>query len=363
MSFIIDALKRGQKARIEGGDKDKEVSAKTILFPLGNSKKRNLLSSKWVFFGIILFSFFILVLSILMVFYYNSKKIRQIEPETSAPARPAKAPIHKMHAEIPSSMESQGPDLIILPPTGPRGIKKSTTQNTPAIKHKLKLKSRVTKRASIPVTKKRRRQNNVKLRPPLVSPETATSHFNLGVSYQREGRFKKAIREYKNVISIEPFNVDAYNNLGMIYKELGDLDRAIACYKKAVSINPLYEKGHSNMAVALYLEGNLDAAVSESKKAIAINPNDMANYSNLGLIYKKSNKPDEAIESFLKALTINPDYPPVHYNLALLLEDEGKIKEAILHYQKFIKLSRSQNNRELLKKVARHIEELMRYKR
>lgn len=141
----------------------------------------------------------------------------------------------------------------------------------------------------------------------------------------------------------------------MVYKDLGELDRAITCYQHAISIDPRYEKAHCNMAVALYLKGDVKAAVSESRLAVDLNPGDIENYNNLGLFYKKSNRPHEAMKSFLKALAIDPGYPPAHYNLALLLEDEGRTKEAISHYQKFIELSRSQNNRELREKVARHI--------
>ncbi len=353
MSFIIDALKRVQKAKAEGSNRDKKVTAKTIFFPSGDSRKRGLLSSRKVISAAIFFFFITAIFSVLTIFYYNNKT-RQIKPKPSMPVRPSR-PVRKIHPKISSGMELQGPNLIILPAAETKGKKEAMARKLAAIRHNLNSKARPRKKAAMPVAKKRR--SHVRPRAPLPSsPETATTHFNLGVSYQREGRLKEALKEYKKVIFIEPFNIDAYNNMGMVYKGLGDLDGAIACYKKAIAINPRYEKGHSNMAVALYLKGDLDAAISESKKAIAINPNDIANYNNLGLIYKKINRPDEAIESFLKALAIDPDYPPAHYNLALLLEDEGKIREAISHYQKFIELSRDKNDRELLKKVARHIE-------
>jgi len=349
MSLIIDALKRVQKAKIEGGDRDKKFKAKTILFPSGNSRKRRFFLSKKILFPVILLS--LPVAFLLLSKTPDTKKNGQKKLEISMPAKTLP---DDMHAEIPSGIESQGPDLIILPSAETGKKEEVAAREAPARQNKVKLKPEATTPERVlAAIKKPARQNKVKLK-----PESAASHFNLGVSYQEEGKLKRAREEYEKVISIEPLNVEAYNNLGMVYKDLGELDRAIAHYRQAVALDPRYEKAHSNMAVALYLKGDLKAAVSESRLAIALNSSDITNYNNLGLIYKKSNRPYEAIESFLKVLAIDPGYPPAHYNLALLLEDEGRTKEAIFHYQKFIELSRSRNNWELRKKVAKHIESL-----
>lgn len=64
------------------------------------------------------------------------------------------------------------------------------------------------------------------------------------------------------------------------------------------------------------------------------------------------------MEILQKALSIAPNHVQTHYNLALVLEEDGKIEEAIFHYQKFIAFSKSENNRNLIEKVKRHLEQM-----
>ena len=387
MSFIIDALKRVQKARQE---RDKEESAKTILFPSGDSGKSRPFFFKRILIPAILL--FILAGTLFISRIPYKEKHGREKNKISMPSEPR---TNKIHAEIPPRPEPQGPTLIILPPVEGKKKRDMGTRKSPPRgkdlkgKHETRTREKLPAAISGPAMRHKphsgptrslpagasqagsqagladRQSGRTKLKPepppPKPSPppiESAASHFNLGVSYQEEGKLRKAIEEYEKVISIEPFNVEAYNNLGMAYKDLGELDKAIDYYRQAIALDPRYERAHCNLAIAFYLKGDLDAAVSEARLAIALNPEDIESYNNLGLFYKESNRVHEAMEAFLKALALDPGYAPAHYNLALLLEKEGRTKEAISHYQRFMGLSRSRNNRDLVEKVARHIESL-----
>ena len=383
MSFIIDALKRVQKARQE---RDKKESAKTILFPSGDSRKSRPFFFKRVLIPAILL--FILAGTLFISRIPYKEKHGREKNKISMPSEPR---TNKIHAEIRRRPEPQGPTLIILPPVEGKKIKDMGTRKSPPRgkdlkgKHETRAREKLPAAISGPAMRHKphsgptrsvpagtrqaglpdRQSGKTKLKPepsppkPSPSPiELAASHFNLGVSYQEEGKLRKAIEEYEKVISIEPFNLEAYNNLGMAYKDLGELDKAIDYYRQAIALDPRYERAHCNLAIAFYLKGDLNAAVSEARLAIALNPEDIESYNNLGLFYKESNRVHEAMEAFLKALALDPGYAPAHYNLALLLEKEGRTKEAISHYQRFMGLSRSRNNRDLVEKVARHIESL-----
>lgn len=374
MSVIIDALKRAQKARLE---RDKKERAKSILFPSGDSRKRVPSVSKRNVISAILL---LLLVGALFVLAVPFKK-EEFEREKKKVSMPIEPPTNKNQGKILPRVESIRPPLIILPPVETEKQEDMGTGKSPRKGKDLKTKSnaksweKLPEGISGPVKKLKRYRElarslpagtkegrKTKLKPESSPPksssatmESAVSHFNLGVSYQEEGKLRKAIEEYEKVISIEPFNVDAYNNLGMAYKDLGELERAIHYYRKAITLNPQYERAHCNLAIALYLKGDLKAAVSEAKLAIALNPKDIENYNNLGLFYKESNRPHEAMEAFLKVLALDPSYAPAHYNLALLFEKQGKTEKAISHYQKFIKLSRSRDNWGLVEKVARHV--------
>jgi Flp pilus assembly protein TadD len=186
-------------------------------------------------------------------------------------------------------------------------------------------------------------------------------HFNLGIQFNNQREFSKAIQAYQKVIELDPTYIEAYNNLGIIYQEMGDMDKAFEAYQKSIEINPQYEKGYNNLGILYYLRGRNEEAMEAFQKALAINSNNIVSHLNLGVLHKKQGQLNKAIESYQKALDINPLLREVHYNIALLYEQSDHIEWAIVHYQQFIKLS-SESQSDLVLKVERHLNDLMKIK-
>ncbi|MFH1007990.1 MAG: tetratricopeptide repeat protein [Candidatus Latescibacterota bacterium] len=187
--------------------------------------------------------------------------------------------------------------------------------------------------------------------------ETIRTHYNLGVTYQKQGQLSQAMKEYEKVVQLDPSNVEAHNNLGLIHKDMGELDAAMAEYQKAISINPDHWKAHHNLGVVYYLKGDLEKASSEYKSALGLNPGDLAIHNNLGLIFKKQGRFPEAKEMFLKALTIDPSHPETYYNLALTMEQAKDFSGAVSSYLKFIRFSKDPHSA-LVENVRKHLVEL-----
>ena len=57
-------------------------------------------------------------------------------------------------------------------------------------------------------------------------PLTAEEHNNLGVIYEREGKYDLAIREYKRAASADGELVVPLVNLGNVYQKKGDTEEA-----------------------------------------------------------------------------------------------------------------------------------------
>jgi len=188
------------------------------------------------------------------------------------------------------------------------------------------------------------------------------NYFNSGVTFYNQKEYSKAIRAYQKVIELDPAYVEAYNNLGIIYQMMGDVERAFGTYQKATEINPRYEKGYNNLGILLLLKGHYEEALEAFQKALAINPNNIESHINLGILFMKKAQWDEAIESYQKALAIDPLHRETHYNIALLYEQLENLELAISHYQQFIQLS-SKSNSELVSRVRRHLNALMKAKR
>ncbi len=48
-----------------------------------------------------------------------------------------------------------------------------------------------------------------------VTPESRTAHYNLGILLEREGRLDEAVRHYREVVRIDPDDVEGRINLVM----------------------------------------------------------------------------------------------------------------------------------------------------
>lgn len=185
----------------------------------------------------------------------------------------------------------------------------------------------------------------------------ADYRFNLGAFYQERGDLRRALREYREALRLDPSNARAHNNIGVIYREMGLLDEAIKEYRRALEIDPGYAKALNNLGVALYIKGDLEGAAEALKKSIKIDPGNAASYVNLGLVLKKQGLIDQAADMFRRAISIDRGCAEAYYNLALLLEEEGKIKAAIRCYERFLELAEEEHP-DLRARVEEHLSEL-----
>lgn len=83
---------------------------------------------------------------------------------------------------------------------------------------------------------------------------------NLGMAYDDDKQFGKAIELYQRAIALDPANAVAYNNLGNAYKDSKQFDLAEQYFKTAIAKDPNFIFAYGNL-INLYL--------SENKKAEA----------------------------------------------------------------------------------------------
>jgi len=387
MSHILKSIKSAQKERAAKEAKDKGFRISSILNPLDIGKKRFQLSKNTCLLIVIVSLFSFSIVYTVYSFYFKRRPIgKGIRNNIVALG---KTGVPKNELQKPESPDTSIRETSSLPPRIDE--KQLIAQKASAKLDELKIKAEPENEQSDlkadtrKVDQKGESESNVdtsgmvstntgneliktssgsELQKPASpdilskSSDLSVYHFNSGLLYQKQRKMEKAKKEYEKVISLDPLNVEVHNNLGMVYKDLGELDKAIAEYKKALALNSNYKNAHYNQAVALYLKGELEAAAKECSLAIAIDPKDSACYNTLGLIYKKMGRNSSAMDVFQKALSINPSYSQTHYNMALLLEQEGMAEEAIFHYQKFIVLSNPENNRNLIDRVKKHLEQI-----
>jgi hypothetical protein len=122
------------------------------------------------------------------------------------------------------------------------------------------------------------------------SPNKARPHYNLGVAYQRQGRFDGAIREYQTAINLNPNHAKAYSNMGAVYHQQERLDDAIREYQTAIKLKPDYVDTHYNLGLAYHKQGRLDDAIREYQTAIKLKPDYADAHRHLEWAYREQGR-------------------------------------------------------------------------
>ncbi|ODS33392.1 MAG: O-linked GlcNAc transferase [Candidatus Scalindua rubra] len=150
-----------------------------------------------------------------------------------------------------------------------------------------------------------------------ISQETSIDELSdRGISYYDKGMINEAIDEFKEVLEIDPEDVETHYNLGSAYADKGMFDEAITIYKKAIEKNPEFIDAYLSLG-ELYLDMDLiDDAISLYKQALNANPDDSFLCFYLGEAYARNKQYKEAIINYNNAISINPMDPETQYRLA-----------------------------------------------
>lgn len=148
-----------------------------------------------------------------------------------------------------------------------------------------------------------------------IHPNYKLSYLLLGNAHYYLGNYDEAIRNYQNVLKIDPDNAEAQKNLGVVYREAGreygekkgDLRKAMDYLSRAYQLLPNdYETVHA-YGVASGLSGNPQKALELFKKGVELAPNNATAYFNLGLAYYQIGDEESAQKSYDKAVEIDPE--------------------------------------------------------
>jgi len=104
----------------------------------------------------------------------------------------------------------------------------------------------------------------------LDDPLSPEEHLNLGVTYEKQGDFDNALKEYKEASKKLPL---AYLYMGNVYFQKKEYEEAEVHYKKAIKKDPENADAYNNLAWLYYTKRErLDEAERLVLKAIEINP-------------------------------------------------------------------------------------------
>lgn len=124
----------------------------------------------------------------------------------------------------------------------------------------------------------------------LKDPLTPEEHLNLGVSYEKNGEYDQAIKEYRSASEKLPL---AFLYLGNVYFFKKEWTEAEKYYREAIQQDPRNADAYNNLAWLYYTRGEkLREAEDLALKAMALNPAKETSYRDtLEKIREKRNHP------------------------------------------------------------------------
>ena len=144
---------------------------------------------------------------------------------------------------------------------------------------------------AVPVLKQPERQDDtfnprpakdLTLKPEAQRKGDALAHYVQGLGYEESGEMDKALKEYREVLNVDPGQADLACRVALMLTRQDDFPAAIDILKDAVKANPGAPEPYMQLAFiyAKYLK-KVDQAVEYGNKAIGLSPNNIEAYQRL----------------------------------------------------------------------------------
>jgi protein O-GlcNAc transferase len=158
------------------------------------------------------------------------------------------------------------------------------------------------------------------------------------LTHHKGGDLRRAEELYRQVLEIEPGNMDALHLLGILASQVGNYNVAADFIKRAIVLDGSVPQFHLNLGNVLQAQGSLSEAISSYRTALRLRPQFPEAHNNLGTALRTIGDVRGASQQFQEALRLQPDYADAHYNFGLALYEERALAKAIGHFREALRL-------------------------
>jgi len=160
-------------------------------------------------------------------------------------------------------------------------------------------------------------------------PDSPNQHYNLGYYYQMQGKYEKAVAEFKMALRIDPNHILAYTNLNWTYLHyLGLMDSALISSQKMIEHRPEHAWGYFYKGSVFAGRDNLLEAEDAFCIGRDLEPIAIWGLFRLASVYRLLGKYHEAIEVLKEMLSRYPENIDAHYDMGLVYHMLGDQKNA-----------------------------------
>jgi len=160
----------------------------------------------------------------------------------------------------------------------------------------------------------------------------------MAAEHQKAGRLKEAKTLCREVLRLNPENVDALRMMGSAALTDGRIDEAERYFRRAVTHAPDFVGAIIDLGQALKEQNRFEEAIGCFHKAIDIEPGNIKAHFLLGSTLSPSALTYEAIEAYQRTLELRPDHVGAYLGLGHVLKTVGRQDEAVSAYRECIRL-------------------------
>ncbi|MBI4472389.1 MAG: tetratricopeptide repeat protein [Acidobacteria bacterium] len=148
----------------------------------------------------------------------------------------------------------------------------------------------------------------------------------------------EAIREFEEIVRIDPSERTAYLMLGRLYYQIkGDRAKATDIYRKFLGIEPGSEEGVISLAKLQLDAGNTKEAIQLLENFLEQAPDSGSGLEALGEAYAEMENFEKAADAYKRALVLDPDNVEIKKSLAQALFFSDKIDDAANLYNELLR--------------------------
>ncbi|KAJ8308492.1 hypothetical protein KUTeg_013366 [Tegillarca granosa] len=152
------------------------------------------------------------------------------------------------------------------------------------------------------------------------SPLYLTSYFHLGLAQYYRGKVRNAIEVFKEVLKIQPKNVEATTSLAQAFRELGNLRAARNKFNHSLALSPRHPFTLHLQGNMFYYSGEPAKAVHDFNKCLEADPGNIncqymqaLSYVSMGKFYEGVKSSTKVMVKNLPELSASPEFVKAHY--------------------------------------------------
>lgn len=158
--------------------------------------------------------------------------------------------------------------------------------------------------------------------------DTIIDHMSRALSFEKQGNFAEALKEYNFILKQDSAYRDVYVNLGSLYSRLNRLNDALEAYERALHLKSDYIT-FFNIGSIYYRKKEFKKAIIYLEKSKRLNSRFVLSIQVMGLCYSRLNNLKAAETNFHEVLNIWPENRVALTALAIMFYNQNRDDEAM----------------------------------